>query len=116
MMNRDSDLIATVIGIVKSGATFIPIDPEYPKDRIENILDDSTSKYIVTNQNTSKENKKENNKQNNKQNNNKYLKNQISINELLKETDERNPNPNINENNLAYIIYTSGSTGIPKGG
>lgn len=115
MMNRDSNLIATVIGIVKSGATFIPIDPEYPKDRIENILDDSTSKYIVTNENTSKENKKENNKQNNKQNNNKYLKNQISINELLKETDERNPNPNINENNLAYIIYTSGSTGIPKG-
>ena len=48
MMRRNSDLIATVLGIVKAGAVFIPIDPNYPKNRINQILEDSDSKFVIT--------------------------------------------------------------------
>jgi len=47
MMRRDSNLIATVLGIVKAGAAFIPIDPKYPEKRINQILEDSDSKYVI---------------------------------------------------------------------
>ena len=48
MMRRNSDLIAAVLGIVKAGAAFIPIDPKYPINRINQILDDSDSKFVIT--------------------------------------------------------------------
>ena len=48
MMRRNSDLIASVLGIVKAGAAFIPIDPNYPKNRIDQILEDSDSKFVIT--------------------------------------------------------------------
>lgn len=94
MLKRDSNLIATILGIIKSGAGFIPIDPEYPDDRIKHVLNDSESKYIITKED---------------------LPNKLNIDDLLKENDERNPNPILTPKNLAYSIYTSGSTGKPKG-
>jgi non-ribosomal peptide synthetase component F len=47
MMRRDSNLIATVLGIIKAGAAFIPIDPKYPEGRINQILEDSDSRYVI---------------------------------------------------------------------
>lgn len=75
MLKRDSNLIATILGIIKSGAGFIPIDPEYPDDRIKHVLNDSESKYIITKED---------------------LPNKLNIDDLLKENDERNPNPILN--------------------
>ena len=94
MLKRDSRLIAAVIGIVKAGCAFIPVDPEYPEERINQILEDSDAKYIITG---------------------KDLPNALDVDELLLEENEENPNPDLTPENLCYLIYTSGSTGIPKG-
>ncbi|MBI5681385.1 MAG: amino acid adenylation domain-containing protein [Methanobacterium sp.] len=94
MLKRDSRLIATILGIMKAGCAFIPVDPEFPEDRIEYVLEDSNAKYIITKAD---------------------IPNALDIDELLQEENEENPNPELSPENLCYLIYTSGSTGNPKG-
>ena len=95
MLPRDSNLIATIIGIFKAGCTFVPIDPEYPQERIDYIYENSQADYII--------------------NTNGKTNNTLNINELIKEKNTENPNIDISPDDLAYMIYTSGSTGKPKG-
>ena len=94
MLSRDSNLIASILAILKVGCAFIPIDPEYPQERINYIYENSNADYIITD---------------------KSGKNSLSIEELLCNDNSENPNVNIDPDDLAYIIYTSGSTGKPKG-
>jgi amino acid adenylation domain-containing protein/thioester reductase-like protein len=94
MLKRDSCLTASMIGIVKAGCAFIPVDPEYPEERINHVLEDSSAKYIITKEN---------------------LPNALDVDELLLEENEENPDPELTPENLCYLIYTSGSTGKPKG-
>lgn len=98
MMKRDSSLIASVLGIIKAGCAFIPIDPKYPEERINQVLEDSDSKFVIVSDDIEYNGK-----------------NAINVNELLKEEDVSNPNINLTPENLAFLIYTSGSTGKPKG-
>ena len=105
VLNRDSNVMATVFGILKSGAAFIPVDSEYPADRIEHVLTDSESKFIIVDDVIDK----------NGVDLSEYEDNLLDINELLEETDTSNPNPDVHADNMAYLIYTSGSTGLPKG-
>ena len=98
MMRRNSDLIAAVLGIVKAGAAFIPIDPNYPKNRINQILEDSDSRFVITSSEVDYNGE-----------------NRIDINELLAESDDSNPEIDLTPDNLCFLIYTSGSTGKPKG-
>lgn len=98
MMRRNSDLIATVLGIVKAGASFIPIDPNYPQNRIKQILDDSDSKFVITSSELEYNGE-----------------NRINVNELLAEVNDSNPEVDLTPDNLCFLIYTSGSTGKPKG-
>ena len=85
---RNSYLIPVMFGILKSGAAYMPIDPDYPQDRIEFMLKDSNAKFFIT----------ENN-----------LNDYISNDETLKNIAY------VSLNNKYCIIYTSGSTGMPKG-
>ncbi len=94
MLKRDSRLIATILGILKAGCAFIPVDPEYPKDRIEYVIEDSNAQYIITNVD---------------------LPDALDVDELLMEENQKNPDPKLAPENLCYLIYTSGSTGKPKG-
>ena len=105
VLNRSSNFIASMFGILKSGAAFIPIDSDYPKDRIEHVLTDSQSKYIITDDIVETKNIDLSN----------YKEHLLDINDLLEEEDASNPESNVKPNNLAYLIYTSGSTGLPKG-
>ena len=95
MLPRTSNLIATIIGIFKAGCTFIPIDLEYPAERIKYIYENSEADYIINTDGTTK--------------------NTLDINELIREENVSNPNVEITPDDLAYMIYTSGSTGNPKG-
>ncbi|WP_303737905.1 non-ribosomal peptide synthetase [Methanobrevibacter millerae] len=95
MLPRNSDLIASIIGVLKAGCAFIPLDLKFPKERIEYIYDNSQADYII--------------------NVDGSTINSISINELLEETDVKNPDVEISKDDLSYMIYTSGSTGNPKG-
>ena len=94
MLNRNSNLIASIFGILKAGCVFIPIDLEYPQERIDYIYENSQADYIISNEEND---------------------NSLNVNELLKETNTENPDVKISPDDLAYMIYTSGSTGNPKG-
>ena len=102
MVNRSLEMIISILAVLKSGACYIPIDPEYPQDRIAYMLNNSNTKLLLTF---------------------KRLENKVTFdNKLFVELDNELYNSNkdnlinINEpDDLAYIIYTSGSTGKPKG-
>ena len=93
-LSRNSNLISSILGILKAGCAYIPIDPEYPAERIDYIYKNSQADYIITE---------------------KSARNSIDVNELLKNGNARNPDVEITPDDLAYMIYTSGSTGKPKG-
>ena len=95
MLPRDSDLIASMLGVLKAGCAFIPLDLKFPKERIDYIYENSQSDYII--------------------NIDGLALNSLSIKELLKEENITSPKVNITPDDLAYMIYTSGSTGNPKG-
>ncbi|MGI6465210.1 MAG: amino acid adenylation domain-containing protein [Methanobacterium sp.] len=99
ILRRDSRLVATMLGIVKAGCAFIPVDPEYPEERIKEMIQDSDARYIVTNQEMPAIN----------------LPNAVSVDELLTGSGDTNPEPDLSPENLCFLIYTSGSTGKPKG-
>lgn len=105
ILKRDSNVFASIFGILKSGAAFIPVDSDYPKDRIEHVLTDSDSKFIIIDDIVDIKDIDLS----------EYSDNLINISDLLEESDVSNPNPELKPENLAYIIYTSGSTGLPKG-
>lgn len=93
-------------GIIKSGGAFVPIDPKYPDDRIEYIISDSKSKYLISTKNLLEEKQELIKKSNVKA---------FSIEDILESNKINNPNVFIPSSSLCYVIYTSGSTGKPKG-
>ena len=88
---RNNWWIITMMGVLKSGAVYVPIDPDYPQDRIDYIENDSECKLIVTT---------------------KLLE---SYAEIAESYDAAIPSISLISSLLAYVIYTSGSTGKPKG-
>ncbi|SHL03865.1 non-ribosomal peptide synthetase [Flavobacterium chilense] len=90
-LERSENLIVSILGILKSGAAYVPIDPSYPQDRIDYIEKDSASKVIIDEQLLEKFRKVQND----------YSK--LNVEKINSATD------------LAYVIYTSGTTGHPKG-
>ncbi|KPJ67845.1 MAG: hypothetical protein AMJ43_02515 [Coxiella sp. DG_40] len=103
-VERSIEIILGTLGILKAGGAFVPIDPDYPMDRITYILNDINATILLTQK---KWNKKVN-----------VLKNIRIVfldDVMLKQESIKNLNNVSNVNNLAYVIYTSGSTGKPKG-
>ncbi|MDQ1856680.1 non-ribosomal peptide synthetase [Chryseobacterium sp. WLY505] len=104
-LDRSLEWIIAILGVIKTGAAYVPIDPAYPVKRVEYILSDTSADLMITNQ---------------------------ILEALLSETEKRKvfdlsnkenldylsseyPGITIHKNALAYTIYTSGSTGKPKG-
>jgi amino acid adenylation domain-containing protein/non-ribosomal peptide synthase protein (TIGR01720 family) len=96
------ELIISILGVLKAGGAYLPIDPSYPVERINYMLQDSESIMLLTNF--------EVNKEINFKGNITNIKN-IDLNSYSKESLIKTNGLN----NLVYIIYTSGSTGKPKG-
>ncbi|HLP62188.1 MAG TPA: amino acid adenylation domain-containing protein, partial [Candidatus Deferrimicrobium sp.] len=124
MMERSIELIIGILGILKAGGAYLPIDPEYPQERIDYMLKDSAARILI-NKSEIRISKFETNPNDqiiNDQNKNfgipfvlnlDYLNFEFVSNFVLRASD-LNPS-NLNPSNLAYLIYTSGSTGKPKG-
>jgi amino acid adenylation domain-containing protein len=98
-------VIASILGVLKAGKFYVPLDPSYPRARTTYMLEDSDADLIVTNtQNLSLA---------------KELaqtgRNVMNFDELDLNLSTENLNLCISPDNLAYMIYTSGSTGQPKG-
>ena len=104
LVNRSPEMIIGLLAILKCGATYLPLDPEYPKERINYILDNSKAQILLVNENTI--NLTDDN----------YNKINISL-PLLEKLDYSidNINTKIDQDNIMYLIYTSGTTGNPKG-
>ena len=102
---RSVDSLVALLGIFKAGGVYVPLDPEYPAERLEYMLDDSQVKALLTDE--------------------------VRLAKLtqvpavaislqdewtrIEQAPDVNPPPMARGENLAYLIYTSGSTGKPKG-
>lgn len=91
-------------GVLKAGAAFVFIDPEYGEDRISYILKDCHAKCLIISEELLHQKSKQ-----------LHTVRTILLEELLQGTHTDNPEPDIDPESIAYCIYTSGSTGKPKG-
>lgn len=105
MLNRSPEMIIGLLAILKCSAAYLPIDPDYPNERISYMLENSKTAIVLVN-NTTEESLPI-----------KYTKVNIQLDQPLyqKNNHSKNLNLDISSNYLAYLIYTSGSTGKPKG-
>ena len=104
-VNRSVDLIVGLLGILKAGGTYVPLDPHYPLERIAYILSDSQAAVLVTT--------------------NDLTAQLPSLPDRvvclahdwpsISTYSTHNPSVKAKPDHLAYVLYTSGSTGKPKG-
>jgi amino acid adenylation domain-containing protein len=104
-LKRSVEMIVAVIGALKAGGAYLPLDPEYPPERLGHMLNDIRVGVVVTQQ---------------------VLKARLPDHrgetvcldeewEMIGRESESEPQSEGGAENLAYVIYTSGSTGRPKG-
>ena len=102
---RSLEMIVGILGILKAGAAYVPMDPGYPPERLRYMLEDAQIRLLLTQ---------------------KSLLERISTGgtqvvrldadwELIARYPSLNPHTEVTADNTAYVIYTSGSTGQPKG-
>jgi amino acid adenylation domain-containing protein len=101
------EMVTGMLGILKTGAAFLPIDPNIPEMRINYILADSNAAALIR--------KPESRNSNNETKNGECIVLDFDLSNLENESDFKYQAPDITPSDLAYVIYTSGSTGRPKG-
>jgi amino acid adenylation domain-containing protein len=107
-MDRGAGMVVAILGILKAGCAYMPIDPTYPADRLRFMMDDAHAPLVITEM--------------------VKLEKLLFLNEtdygvisldgglgVISKYSDKNPELINNSRNLSYIIYTSGSTGRPKG-
>ncbi|TDV49929.1 non-ribosomal peptide synthetase [Actinophytocola oryzae] len=103
-LDRSPDLVVTLLAIMKAGGAWVPMDPDYPADRLAYLVEDTAAPLVVTQQS---------------------LADRLPAGAAKVLVDEEwpaiaahpatEPEPLAGPHDLAYVIYTSGSTGKPKG-
>jgi amino acid adenylation domain-containing protein len=91
-LQRSFELVTSILAIIKAGGAYVPVDPLYPQERIDYMLEDSRSKLLI---------------------------NEAEM-DIFRQQQEQYSTENLTPYSLtpsalAYVIYTSGSTGKPKG-
>lgn len=103
-LDRSPELVIFLLAIIKAGATYLPIDSNFPVDRINYMLRDADAKVLITSKSFREKHQP--------------ATDMIFIEDAWEQYtkyDTRIPEPEIPADSLAYILYTSGSTGNPKG-
>ena len=104
-VERSLDMLVAMLGVLKAGGGYVPLDPNYPRDRVAFMIEDAKLALVITQ---------------------KHLLNEIPVGdaqllcidsewEKIAREVEVNPETSVNPGNVAFVIYTSGSTGNPKG-
>ncbi|MHC5852384.1 non-ribosomal peptide synthase/polyketide synthase [Nostoc sp.] len=102
---RSLEMVVGLLGILKAGGAYLPLDPEYPQDRLGFMLEDAQVSVLLSQQQLVE----------------KLPEHQARVVcldtdwEIIPQSNQQNPIAGVQASNLAYVIYTSGSTGKPKG-
>ena len=106
-IDRSIEVFIGILGILKAGGSYVPLDPTYPAERLSYMLSDSGADILVTNKKTAH-----------------FFPNflgqilYLDGEKTMTGDGDRHPQPinnNVTADDVAYILYTSGSTGRPKG-
>ncbi|MBT7408760.1 MAG: amino acid adenylation domain-containing protein, partial [Methylococcales bacterium] len=101
-LNRQVEVIVSILAVIKAGGAYLPIDPNYPQQRISFMLENSTASLLISNTMIDIELPE--------------TIQHITLENLdLSGQVSSNPDVELNPNQMIYVIYTSGSTGQPKG-
>ena len=101
---RSPELLYTLLAIMQCGAAYLPLDPEYPKERLEFMLNDSSAKVLLTSKEVFASLPS--------------WSQMLFIEDIIESLNQYSTAPlpfTLSAENNAYILYTSGSTGNPKG-
>ncbi|SFI70394.1 amino acid adenylation domain-containing protein [Streptosporangium canum] len=98
-LNRDETLIAALLGVWKTGAAYVPLDPAYPADRLEFIVEDAGVSHVVTSTALAA----------------RLPGRDLILVDTVGDRPQDDPDLPSDPADLAYVMYTSGSTGRPKG-
>jgi len=104
-VERSIEMVVGVLGILKAGGVYVPLDPMYPKDRLSFIIQELQVPLLLTQERLLKKLPE-------------HGAQAICLDSdwpLVSQQSEGNANSAVSEASLAYVIYTSGSTGMPKG-
>jgi len=104
-MDRSLEMAVGLIAILKAGGAYLPLDPSYPPERLEYMLEDSGASVVLTREHLSKTIPDQ-------------IEHVISLDSqwsLIAGEPTENPKSDVQPDHLAYVIYTSGTTGKPKG-
>lgn len=104
-LERSMEMVVALMGILKSGAAYLPLDPAYPNERLNMILEDSGASLLVTERKFFSQFREWSGD---------IILLDADTSKISQESRE-NPPTSSSDLNLSYVIYTSGSTGIPKG-
>ncbi|MEE4000846.1 amino acid adenylation domain-containing protein [Tenacibaculum sp. FZY0031] len=102
LLDKSTEAVISLLAVLKAGGTYLPIDVDYPEDRIKYIIKDSNIKVVITTSTNTTE----------------IVKSKtVLFIDQFKESDWSKELPKREEalSDLCYVIYTSGSTGNPKG-
>jgi amino acid adenylation domain-containing protein len=108
-VGRSPEMVVSLLGVLKAGAAYVPLDPAYPQERLAFMLTDTQAQVLLVQQHLLE-----------------HLPapllqapySLLPLDEqwhLVAQESDANPTPAATPDNLAYVIYTSGSTGQPKG-